>query len=55
MSVSGAQPGHACGYEKSSHTDCAVPGQLLSVLIDWRGLEGTQPKNVAPNAPAAIA
>lgn len=44
----------ACGYEQSS-TDWAVPGQLLSVLIDWRGLEGTQPKNAAPNAPAAIA
>lgn len=49
---------HACGDEQNSthsHTDCAAPGQLLFVLIDWRGLEGTQPKNAVSNAPAAIA
>lgn len=30
-------------------------GQLLFVLINWRGLGRTQPKNSAPNASAAIA
>lgn len=49
---------HTDGYEWNntcSHADCVVSGQLLFVLIDWRGLERSQPKNAVPNAPAAIA
>lgn len=49
---------HTDGYQWNnthSHADCVVSGQLLFVLIDWRGLERTQPKNAVPNAPAVIA
>lgn len=55
-SMSGAHPDQCVGMSRAAHvTTQTLPGQLLFVLIDWRGLEGTQPKNAAPNAPAAIA